>query len=75
MRVPEYIKKKMRRVASLNNAAAREMFEIEHWLEDHGIDTSTEGILRAGDGIGLEELEYGNRGAIDELCERIESLL
>lgn len=75
MRVPEYIKKKMCRVADLNNDAAREMFEVECWLEKHGIDTSTEGVLRTGDGTGLEELEYGNRGAIDELCERIEKLL
>ena len=75
MKVPEYIKKKMYRVVTLNSSAAREMFEIECWLEKHGIDTSAEGVLRTGDGIGLEELEYGNRGAINELCERIESLL
>ena len=75
MRVPKYIKEKMYKVAKLNSAASRKMFEIECQLESHGIDTSTEGVLRTGDGIGLEELEYGNRSAIDELCERIEKLL
>ena len=75
MRVPKYIKEKMYRVVDLNNAANREMVEIELWLEDRGIDTSVEGQLRTGDGIGLEELEYGNRGAIDELCKKIENLL
>ena len=75
MKVPKYIKEKMYKVARLNNAASRKMFEIECWLESHGIDTSAEGVLRTGDGIGLEELEYGNRAAINELCERIEKLL
>ena len=75
MKVTKYIKEKMYKVANLNNAACRQMFEIECWLEKHGIDTSAEGVLRTGDGIGLEELEYGNRAAINELCERIEKLL
>lgn len=75
MKVPKYIRDKMYKVVRLNNAANREMVEIELWLEDHGIDTSVEGELRTGDGIGLEELEYGNSAAIDELCERIEGLL
>lgn len=75
MKVPKYIKEKMYKIARLNNAANREMVEIELWLEDHGIDTSVEGELRTGDGIGLDELEYGSGATIDELCERIEGLL
>lgn len=73
MKVPKYIREKMYKIVRLNNAANREMVEIELWLEDHGIDTSVDGELRTGDGIGLDELEYGN--GIDELCERIEGLL
>ena len=75
MKVPKYIRDKMYKIVRLNNAANREMVELELWLEDHGINTSVEGELRTGDGIGLDELEYGNGIAIDELCERIESLL
>lgn len=75
MKVPKYIEDKMRKIVRLNNVANKEMTELELWLEERGIDTSVEGELRTGDGIGLDELEYGNGNAIVELCERIESLL
>lgn len=75
MRVPNYIKQKMHRVAHLNALAEQEMRNIEEWLESHGIDTSYSatdgGGLRDGSGCSLEELEYGN-DITDELCERIE---
>ena len=73
MKVPKYIREKMRRVAALNNEADKEMKKIEDWLEKHGIGTSYTrgGGLRDGCGCSLEELEYGN-DVTDELCEWIE---
>ena len=69
MKVPKYIKDKMRKVVELSRRAHTEMMYIELWLEDHGFDIDS---LRCGNGCSLEELELGN-DAIDNLCEWIES--
>lgn len=73
MKVPKYIREKMRRVAALNDEADQEMRKVEAWLEKHGVETSYTrgGGLRDGCGCSLEELEYGN-DVTDELCEWIE---
>lgn len=71
MKVPKHIKAKMQKIVQLNQAAAKEMKEVERWLEQRGFDTSECG-LRDGCGASLEELEYGV-DAVEELCERIES--
>ena len=68
MKVPKYIREKMRRCAVLNQQAAAEMQALEEWLEKNGFDIED---LRDGSGCSLEELEYGNDIA-DELCDRIE---
>ena len=68
MRVPKYIREKMRRCATLYKQVAAEMEMIEKWLEKNGFDIED---LRDGSGVSLEELEYGNDIA-DELCDRIE---
>lgn len=70
MKVPEYIKIKMRKVVELQNKSSKLMDEIEEWMELKGIDTGFDG-LRDGSGIGLEELDYGN-DCVEDLCERLE---
>lgn len=71
-KVPEYIKKKMHTIARLERKSSEIMEEIENWLIKNGMDVSVDDGLRHGDGIGLDELEYGN-DCTDELCERIET--
>lgn len=75
MKVPEYIKKEMKKVITFSNKAAFSMDNIEKWLRENGFETDFEAdnSLRDGSGISLEELEYGN-DVIDELCERIEEM-
>lgn len=71
-KVPEYIKRKMHTIAQLERRSSRIMDEIENWLIKNGVDVSVDDGLRYGDGIGLDELEYGN-DCTDKLCEIIES--
>lgn len=71
-KVPKYIKKKMHEVARLERKSSEIMDEIEEWLIKNGIDTSVDNGLRAGDGIGLDELEYGN-DCTEKLCNIIEA--
>lgn len=71
MVVPNYIKKRMRKIAKLNAMAAEEMKLVEGWLENKGFDIDE---LRCGDGCSLEELEYGN-DITEEFCEKIEKML
>ena len=74
MKVPEYIKKEMHRVAHNAFLVNYHMRKIEDWLEKNGIDTFfDEGGLRDGSGCGLEDLEYGE-DITEELCERIERM-
>lgn len=61
----------MKRIVALRQKASELMEKTEKWLNDHGIDTSVDG-LRDGCGTSLEELKYGN-DCIDDLCERIEN--
>lgn len=62
MRVPKYIQDKMHRVAELQRQSDRLIWEIEEWLRRNGVteeDLDNGGYLRCGDGVSLEELEYG----------------
>lgn len=70
IKVPAYIRAKMRRVAELHRQSSALMRDIEAWLETHGVDTSEDG-LRCGDGCSLEDLEYGI-DITDLLCAKIE---
>lgn len=56
MKVPKYIQAKMHKVASLHKQANTIMKEIDVWFEQQGYSDE---FLRSGNGIGLEELEYG----------------
>lgn len=67
MKVPEYIRYKMHRVAKLHAEAGRLMNHVEAWFAAQGFDSE---LLRCGDGFSLEELDYGN-DVTDEFCERI----
>lgn len=69
MKVPEYIRRKMHRVAKLQAEAAKLTSQVDEWLESRGYAAEN---LRCGDGYGLEELDYGN-DVTDTICERIES--
>lgn len=70
MKIPNYIKKKMRDVVKHSRASEEAMKDVESWLEFNGIDPE---LIRDGGGCSLEELEYGN-DIVDILCERIENL-
>ena len=70
MKVPKYIKNRMRRVAANALIVDFYMREIEEWLEANGFNVEE---LRDGSGCSLEELEYGI-DITEELCERIESI-
>lgn len=70
MKVPQYIRRKMHRLAALSHQAAKLSREIDKWFEERGFDAED---LRKGDGNSLEELEYGT-DVTDSFCETIESM-
>lgn len=69
MKVPQTIKKKMRRMAALSAEVERLGKEVDDYFIKKGYEIEE---LRCGDGQSLEELEYGN-DVTDEFCEKIES--
>lgn len=69
MKVPNYIRFKMHRLAAIEQEAAVLSKEIDQWFESKGFDMDK---LRSGSGCGLEELEYGV-DVTDEFCALIES--
>ncbi len=69
MKVPEYIKDKMRKVAKYSRASQMLIHEIDDYFIDKGYDIED---LRSGDGKSLEELEYGN-DVTDKFCDWIEN--
>lgn len=76
MKVPKYIQDKMHRVAALNRQSDQLMWEIEQWLLHNGAkedDMENGGYLRCGDGVSLEELEYGV-DITELLVEKLEAL-
>lgn len=76
MRVPKYIQDKMHRIARLQRQAAEEMKSVEGWLLSNGVsdeDLDNGGYFRCGDGISLEELEYGE-DITEFLVEKLEAM-
>lgn len=69
MKIPNHIKQKMHRLARLQATANELSRELDSWLEKQGFDIEK---LRCGNGISLEELNYGN-DVTDELCDWIEN--
>lgn len=69
MRVPDYIRFKMHRLAAIEQEAIVLSKEIDQWFEKKGFDIDK---LRSGSGCSLEELEYGV-DITDEFCALIES--
>lgn len=57
MKVSKEIQKKMHRLASLTAQASVLDREINQYFEEKGYDIDE---LRAGDGMTLDELNYGN---------------
>lgn len=76
MKIPKYIQDKMHRVADLAQQKGRLMWEIEQWLLRNGLtedDLENGGYLRCGDGVSLEELEYGT-DITEFLVEKLEAM-
>lgn len=76
MKVPKYIRDKMHRVAALERQAAIVMGEIEGWLLRNGVaeeELYSGGYLRCGDGVSLEELEYGD-DVTELLVKKLEAM-
>lgn len=76
MKVPKYIQDKMHRVAELQRQSDRLIWEIEEWLRRNGVteeDLDNGGYLRCGDGVSLEELEYGE-DITELLVEKLEAM-
>lgn len=76
MKVPKYIQDKMHRVAIIQRQSDALMYEIEEWLLRNGVtkeDLDNGGYLRCGDGISLEELEYGE-DITELLVEKLEAM-
>lgn len=69
MKIPNHIKEKMHKVAKLHGQAIEISRVVDDWFISHGFDIDE---LRCGDGLSLEELDYGN-DVTDILIERIES--
>lgn len=69
MEVPKYIQCKMHRAAKLHAEAAKLTRQVDEWFESRGYTPEN---LRCGDGLSLEELDYGN-DVTDIFCERFES--
>lgn len=57
MRVPTYIKEKIKRAASLYRKARECMGEIERFFKAQRLNVEK---MRDGSGGGLDEVEYGN---------------
>ena len=70
MRVPKYIKNKLKSIVYHQNKANEIMQEVEEWLERNGFDIEE---LRSGDGESLEEFEYGN-DVTEYFCEKLEEM-
>lgn len=70
MKVPGYIKYKMRRAARLAKETEQTMAIVQDWFTKQGYD---EDSLRSGDGYSLEQLEYGI-DITDEFCEWVEHM-
>jgi hypothetical protein len=68
-KVPEYIKIKMKKIASLSSKVNELSNEIDNYFIEQGYDIMS---LRSGDGISLEELEYGNDITV-EFCNWFEN--
>lgn len=68
MKIPNHIKQKMHRLARIQATANELSKELDDWFDKHGFDIEK---LRCGNGISLEELDYGN-DVTDELCDWIE---
>lgn len=69
MKVPTYIRRKMHRAAKLHAEASKLTRQVDEWFESKGYAAED---LRCGDGLSLEELDYGN-DITDVFCKRIEA--
>jgi hypothetical protein len=69
MKVPKYIKRKMHSAANHFSIGGLLMREVDQWFDKQGFDVDQ---LRSGDGVSLEEIEYGN-DITDAFCERLEN--
>lgn len=57
IRIPKAIQAKMHRAAAMYAKCAGLMEEIDGFLQSKGISPE---VYRTGNGVSLEELEYGN---------------
>lgn len=57
MKVSKAIQNKMRKLANLTTSARELAYDIDNYFIDKGLDIET---LRRGNGISLDELDYGN---------------
>lgn len=69
MNVPQHIRSRMHRAARLSKAMDEEMRIVDDWFINRGFDIEK---LRCGDGVSLEEIEYGN-DVTDIFCEKVEN--
>jgi hypothetical protein len=69
MKISKYIKNKMHKLADLSYKASKLSQEIDNYFEENKYDIEE---LRSGDGISLEELEYGN-DVTDQFCDWFEN--
>ncbi len=68
MKIPQYIVADMHRAARHFQGGAEIMRRVDEWFISNGYDIDE---LRCGDGLGLEEIEYGN-DITDSLIEKLE---
>ena len=68
IKVPASIRKKMQSAAKHFAAGGDLMAQVDEWFIDRGFDIDQ---LRSGDGISLEEIEYGI-DISDKICFAIE---
>lgn len=71
MKVPKCIENKMRRAHRHFQAGSALMDDVNEWFEAHGFDALE---LRNGDGMSLEEIEYGAEGAVDHFLEKLKEM-
>ena len=69
MKVSQSIKNKMRKLAKLSAQAKELSYDIDNYFIENGYDIE---LLRSGDGMSLDELDYGN-DVTDEFCEWLEN--
>lgn len=69
MKIPGYVQYKMKSALSAFQRAHSNMAEVNSWFDENYPEVD----VRSGDGISLEEIEYGN-DVIEVFCAQFDKI-